>query len=157
MKKLFVTMAMVVALTTANAQTEKPQRQPRMDRTEMMVKEYGLNADQAAKLKKLNEKYADMFQRGPRGGRPGGPRGGARPQGQMQPPADGQSGASGQAQRPPRQDGNGNHQKRMEENRQKMDQYNKELQGIMTSAQYQAYQKKMEEMRKNRPQRKKKN
>ena len=47
----------------------------------------------------------------------------------------------------------GDRQQRMEEFRKKMDEYNKELKGIMTESQYDAYQKKMEEMRKNRPMR----
>ena len=152
MKMLFLSMALVLSLTTANAQTERPQQRQRMDRTEMMVKEYGLDAQQAEKLKVLNEKYADMFRHGPRGGRPGGPRGGQDQRQRMQPPTDGQTAATPQPQRP-QQRMDGDRQQRMEEFRKKMDEYNKELKGIMTESQYDAYQKKMEEMRKNRPMR----
>lgn len=151
MKKLFLTVALATTLSTVMAQDVREMQRPRHDRTEMMVKEYGLDDNQAAKLKELNEKYADLFRRGP-----GGPGGFGRPEGRrMRPggqhfekaPADGQTQASPQVQRPSREE----MEKRMKEMREKMETYNQELKAIMTESQYEAYQKRMEEMRRRRP------
>lgn len=158
MRKLFVSLALVLSITTATAQDNEGQRrqQPQVDRTEMMVKEYGLDAAQTEKLKELNEKYADLFRfgrpGGMRGGMPGGMAPGARPEGgQVRAPQEGQVRTMPEGQRPPRPQG-GDFEKRMQERREKMEAYEKELKEIMTESQYEAYQKRNEEMRRNRPQ-----
>ena len=101
MKKTIMAVAAAVMMSvSALAQQEvQPQQaggEPRqMDKTELvkqhterMVTEYGLNADQAAKLLEVNTQYFDkmpfMMMRGQRGGqrgqRPQQMRGGQRPQ-----------------------------------------------------------------------------
>lgn len=150
------------------AQNEQPQAQqaPQMDRAEMlkarteqMVKDYGLNEEQAKKLEALNTEYAEKIpmmpmmrgQRG-QGQRPQGQMGqGQRPQGQMgqgqrpqrqpgdstrrgQRPQMGQMGQMGQGQRP---------QMNFEEMRKNMEAYNAELEKIMTQEQYAKYRESM--------------
>lgn len=147
-------LAAVFTVTAASAQENNGQRErQRFDRTEQMVKEYNLNAEQAEKVKALNEQYADLFMMRGRGpGRPGGPRGMAPQAGQR---PDGQPGATaqqgqprGDRQMPSREE----MEKRMKERREKMDAYNAELKKIMTPEQYEAYEKRMQEMRNRRPQ-----
>ena len=151
------------------AQNEQPQAQqaPQMDRAEMlkarteqMVKDYGLNEEQAKKLEALNTEYAEKIpmmpmmrgQQGQRGQRPQGQMGqGQRPQGQMgqgqrpqrqpgdstrrgQRPQMGQMGQMGQGQRP---------QMNFEEMRKNMEAYNAELEKIMTQEQYAKYRESM--------------
>jgi hypothetical protein len=148
MKKTILLLVAAFTMTSAMAQDNQGERKEGMrpDRTEMMVKEYGLNETQAAKLKELNDKYPELQRfggRGRRGHRPmmGGPRG------QM----DGNTGASAQQrpERPSRED----MEKMMNERRQKQEAYDKELKGIMTEDQFNAYQKKREEMRNRFPRR----
>lgn len=152
MKKVICMFAVAFALTTASAQDNSDNRQrQRVDRTEMMVKEYNLNAEQTEKVKALNEKYKDLF--GMRGRGFGGPRG-PRPQAQQN---DGQPTAPTAQQRPPRNfDGQMPNreemEKRMKERREKMEAYDSELKQIMTKEQYAAYEKNREEMRMRRPQ-----
>lgn len=154
MKKMIWLLTAVFAVTTASAQENNGQRERQhFDRTEMMVKEYNLNADQAEKVKALNEQYADLFiMRGRGFGRPGGPRGMA-PQTEQKP--EGQTGATAQ-QRQPRRDrqmpNREEMEKRMKERREKMEAYNAELKKIMTPEQFDAYEKRMQEMRNRRPQ-----
>ena len=148
MKKMVLLFAAMLTLTSVSAQTEgnKDERDNRRgDRTEWMVKELGLNDAQVEKVKELNAKYPELQRRGrgPRGQRPGPG---------MQPQFGGNQGApqaGEQPQRPSRED----MQKLFEERRAKMEAYNKELKEILTDDQYKAYEKRMQEMRNNRPQR----
>ena len=129
--------AAVMMSANVMAQNERPQGQ-QMDRAEMlklrtdqMVKDYGLNEDQAKKVLDLNTKYADkipmMRGRGGQGQR------GERPQGQ-----------EGQRQRPqgdarPQGQGGQRSQADFEEMRKNMEDYNAELQKIMTEEQFKKY------------------
>lgn len=144
MKKIVVSIAALLLLSTAaiaqDNQGQRPER-PRVDRTEMIkqrtddiVKKYGLNEEQAKQLLSLNTKYLGQMggQRGPRRGGPGmGPaNGGQRPQ--MN-----DSTARRRPQGGPRQGG-------MRMGGQ-MQEYNQELQKILTPEQYKAYQADREE------------
>ncbi|MBR1401498.1 MAG: DUF4890 domain-containing protein [Prevotella sp.] len=149
MKKLVLAMIAACTLSTASAQEQKNdgQRQrPRVDRTEMMVKEYGLDAKQTEKLKALNEQYKDLFRMGPGRGLGRGPgRGPGQGMGQNRQRPDGNSGASVQnQQRPSREE----MEKMMKERKEKMDKYEAELKKIFSSEQYKKYesdrQKRME-------------
>lgn len=135
MKKLVLSLLTMAMAIPAFSQTENGvQGQPRhRDRSEMierrtqeMTQKYGLSAEQADKVKALNEKYMV---------RPfGGPRDGERRQG---PPRD----------RKPSGDNAGpNDQNRGPRGgmRQNMEEYNKELEKIMTEAQYKEYVSDME-------------
>ena len=151
MKKLVLMFVALMTIASASAQTEgnKDERDSRRgDRTEWMVKELGLSAQQAEQLKELNAKYPELQRRG-RGHHGNGNRG---PRPGMQPRPDGNSGASAQAggqQRPSREE----MEKRFAERRAQMDAYNKELQGILTADQFKAYEERMAQMRQNRPRR----
>ena len=151
MKKTILLLVAVFTMTSAMAQDSKDERRegPRMDRTEMMVKEYGLNEAQAAKLKALNDKYPELQRFGGRGPRGGGrrPMMGGGHHGQM----DGNTGAS--AQQRPELPSREDMEKMMTERRQKQEAYDKELKGIMTEDQFNAYQKRREEMRNRFPRR----
>lgn len=147
MKKTILLLVAAFTMTGAMAQDNQGERREgRFDRTEMMVKEYGLNETQAAQLKELNAKYPELQRFGgrvPRGRRPmmGGQNG----------QFDGNNGASAQPrpERPSRED----MEKMMAERRQKQEAYDKELKGIMTEDQFNAYQKRREEMRNRFPRR----
>ena len=169
MKKTMMAIAAAMMMSASMmAQNEQPQAQqaPQMDRAEMlkarteqMVKDYGLNEEQAKKLEALNTEYAEKIpmmpmRRGQRGQgqRPQGQMGqGQRPQGQMgqgqrpqrqpgdstrrgQRPQMGQMGQMGQGQRP---------QMNFEEMRKNMEAYNAELEKIMTQEQYAKYRESM--------------
>ena len=71
MKKTILLLVAAFTLTSATAQEMNGERREGMrpDRTEMMVKEYGLNETQAAKLKELNDKYPELQRFGGRGRR----------------------------------------------------------------------------------------
>lgn len=150
---LAIAAAMMMS-ATAMAQNEQAQGQPRQfdraammkARTEQMVKDYGLNEEQAKKLETLNTEFAEKMpmMRGMRGQ-------GQRPQGQAgqgQRPERGQ-GQAGQGQRPQRQQGDSirrgqrgqgqGQQMNFEEMRKNMEAYNAELQKIMTEEQYNKY------------------
>ena len=168
MKKTMMAIAAAMMMSASMmAQNEQPQAQqaPQMDRAEMlkarteqMVKDYGLNEEQAKKLEALNTEYAEKIPMMPmmRGQRGQGQRGqmgqGQRPQmGQMgqgqrpqrqtgdstrrgQRPQMGQMGQMGQGQRP---------QMNFEEMRKNMEAYNAELEKIMTQEQYAKYRESM--------------
>ena len=144
MKKTILAIAAAMMMS-ANVMAQGNQQRPQMDpaemmkaRTEQMVKEYGLNEEQAKKLEVLNTNFAQKMpmmpmMRGQRGQ-------GQRPQGQM-----------GQGQRPQRQQGDtirrgerpqGQGQRgqmNFEEMRKNMEEYNAELQKIMTEEQFKKY------------------
>ena len=162
MKKLVLAIAATMMLTTASAQenNNEGQRGRRLDRTEMqkrqldeMVKKYGLNEEQTAQLKDLNEKYGDrmmpMFGGGMRGGRGGMRAGGMGPggMGQGRPNMGNGNGAGfGGGQRPEMTE---EQRQRMEERRKEMEktreEYTAELKKILTEDQFKAYQKDQEE------------
>ena len=159
MKKTVMAIAAAMMMSaTMMAQNEQPQGQqaPQIDRAEMlkarteqMVKDYGLNEEQAKKLEALNTEYAEKIpmmpmmrgQQGQRGQRPQGQMGqGQRPQRQQGDTArrgqrpQGQMGQMGQGQRP---------QMNFEEMRKNMEAYNAELEKIMTQEQFAKYRESM--------------
>ena len=109
-------------------------------RTGMMVKELGLDEAQAAKVKELNEKYADVFE---------GPAPGMRPRPEMKQKkelkVDGVSGATEQKVKPePKMMAPSPEMKQMmQERHSKMKAYEEELKGILTEEQFNTYQEKM--------------
>jgi len=146
MKQILMTIAAMMLLSTAAMaqgnfpQGNFPQNGQGFDQKEMIqrrtdrtVQQYGLNAEQAKQLLSLNTKYADMM--GPRGGQRGQRGQGARPQGNRQRPAQGDSIRQPRGQRP--------------EMNEQMKAYEEELQKIMTPEQYKAYQADREKMRQN--------
>ena len=133
MKRVLFMLAGVLMFTAVSAQenSQRRERRQQVDRTEQMVKDFKLNAEQSEKLKALNEKYNDLF--GMRGfGRRG--QGGGQGGGQMQMPSREEM------------------EKMMKERQEKMEAYNNELKEILTADQFEAYQKQQEERRRNRPQ-----
>lgn len=163
MKKTILAIAaalmMSVNMTAQEKTTEnKPERQ-RPDMTEMVkhrtdetVKKYGLNEEQAAKLLELNTRH--MSKMGPRRGdmRPGGR--GMRPDSmrQMRQRPEGEM-KEGQ-ERPARPEMRGDRPERRGDRqgfRQNMEEYNAELQKIMTEEQYKAYQADFEKRMKEGP------
>ena len=149
MKKIILGLAAMMMSIVASAQDNQgqaPQR-PQMDRgemakqrTEQMVKEYGMNEEQAAKLLQVNTDFFEkmpMMGRGPRGGQRGNnPRmGGQRPERNDQ-----QNG-----QRPDRPMMN------REQMQKAMENYNTELQKIMTPEQFKLYQENLEKRRSEGP------
>lgn len=150
MKKLVIAiMAGMMMTATCFAQNNDSQQRPqRMDKNEMikmrtdrMVTEYGLDEEQAAKLKDLNTSFADKLpnmggprQMGPRDRNGNGNGRGMRRGGQN---LDGNSGAPEQVrERPSREE----MEARMKEMRTNMEAYNAELKKIMTEEQFQKYQ-----------------
>lgn len=143
MKKLVLTMiAMVTMSLSAMAQDTaqvrrqfNPEQMAKM-RTDAVVKKYGLNDDQAKKLLDLNTRFAGKIRpMGPMGGqRRGGQRmQGDRPQRMNPDSLRAQGQRRGQGQR-----GGGFNREEMQKN---MEDYNNELKSILTSEQYEAYQK----------------
>ena len=153
MKQIVMTLAAMLLLSTsAMAQGNFPQNGQRPDpkemiqrRTDRTVQQYGLNAEQAKQLLSLNTKYADVMM--PRGGL-GGQRGqGARPDGNRQRPAQGDSIRQPRGQRP--EGGQRPQGGQRPEMNEQMKAYEEELQKIMTPEQYKAYQADRERMRQN--------
>ena len=152
MKKLFAIMAVAAFALSAQAQGQRPRMNPEemmQRRTEQMVKEYGLNAEQQQKLTELNKKYADKMmprmggQRRQGQGGPGGqPQGGQ--QGQRPERVDGATGATPQQGGQMRPQGN---QMRPQggvatnEQAAARIEYNNKLKEILTTEQYVAYQR----------------
>ena len=126
-----LTVSVTVAAQSENGNGQRPRfnrEEMIKSRTEMMVKKYGLNEEQAAQLQALNEKQMPQM-RAPRNG-------------QKQEKADSTS------QRPRREGKNADGQGRRREGPQRMggfdmEAYNAELQKIMTPEQYKAYQEDM--------------
>jgi len=140
-------LAASLAFTCVMAQSdsnEGKKKMPRMDRTEMMVKEFGLTDEQATLVKALNEKYPNLW--GPGGRRPG-------KRGMNSNQTDGNTGASAQASERPERPSKEEMEKKMAERKQQQEAYDNELKGILTADQFAAYQKKQAEMKKNRPER----
>ena len=148
-------MALIAALTmtaTTMAQDENNQARERrhIDKTEMVkhrtaetVKAYGLDEKQAKALLELNTKFADKMGPG-RGPRPGGPKG-QRPEGMKKMKGQRPDSIKG-GQFAPRNMGAGH-----EKMRQTMEEYDQELQKILTPDQYKAYKADMEKRMKEGP------
>lgn len=157
MKKLIITlMAAALISATATAQKEDKCKCPekKFDKTEMakhrtddMVKDYKLNDKQAKQLLELNTKYADKM-RPPRhhGPKPGhGPKADEKGQ-RPEPPKDGQR---------PERPKDGKHEAHHKQMQETMKAYEAELQKIMTSDQFKAYQSDMQNRHKHHPKAKK--
>ena len=138
MKKTILAIAAAMMMS-ANVMAQGNEQRPQMDpaemmkaRTEQMVKDYGLNEEQAKQVGELNQKYAGkipMMRGGQRGQRPQGQQGeGQRPQRQ-------QGDNTRRGERPQGQQG----QMNFEEMRKNMEEYNAELQKIMTEEQFKKY------------------
>ena len=114
-------------------------------RTESTASRYGLDDSQKAKLLELNKKYADVMpMMGPRGGGPGR-MGGMRPgqgnQNDNNVQGDNQNSRPREGMRPGGPGpGRGNGPGRFRPDPEKMQQYETELQSIMTPEQYAKYQ-----------------
>ena len=128
MKKLFIVLFAASFITAASAQenkNEERRQMPNFDRTEMMVKELGLNAEQTEKVKALNEEYKDLFRMGGRrgfGNRPG-------------------------MGRRPNSDGN---TETTPERKEKMDEYDSKLKKILNKDQFTKYESDREKRMQNR-------
>lgn len=115
------------------------------NRTDRVVKRYGLNAEQAKQLLELNTAYADkMPMRGPRRGGPNRQMNQNRQQS-----TDGQTGATTQQQRqrPSREQ----IEARRKEMQANMESYNYKLKKIMTEEQYTQYTNDMKNFRSRGP------
>jgi Spy/CpxP family protein refolding chaperone len=149
MKKIvFAIVAALMVGATVNAQERQGRRQQMnpeemmKQRTERVVKQYGLNDEQAAKLLELNKKFEGKLHGGMRGGRGGqmrGGNGGQRPDGARR-------GEGGRPERPQMTD---EQRKEMQAN---MEAYNKELAEILTPEQLKKYQDDMKNRRPGRRQ-----
>lgn len=140
MKRIILSLVAIVALSTAtfaqwqggNGQRQRFNREEMVkNRTEMMVKKYGLNEEQAAALQALNEKSMAQL---------GGPRDGKRPEkadSTKQRPRRERQNREGMGERPQRGPRFGG---------QLNAEYDVELQKIMTADQYKAYKEDMDKM-----------
>lgn len=141
MKKMVLALIAAMTMTTAmTAQENNNQNRERrhFDRTEMMkkrteqmVKTYGLNEEQAKQLEELNTKFAEKMAPG-RGFRQGGNRG-QRPE--IKEKKDMVRPDSLKGNMRPHRDMNANFEKM----RQSREEYDTELQKIMTEEQFKAY------------------
>lgn len=137
MKKMILTCVVATMISaSAVAQNQDNQQEKKFDKTEMiqrrtnrMVKEYGLNSDQAAKLLKLNTKYADKMPMGRRGGR-----------------GKGNAQQAGDNQRPPQMD-----ESKRSEMKAVREAYQAELKSIMSSDQYTQYEQNEKSRRQRGP------
>ncbi|MBR5655461.1 MAG: DUF4890 domain-containing protein [Prevotella sp.] len=146
MKKTTLALAtMMIMSTAAMAQNEGNGQRPEVDRTEMikqqtdqMVKDYGLNQEQAEQLLKLNTEYSGkIFMGGMRGGRGGGQRPGGGGGFGQRPNGGGNAPQMGNGERPSREQ----MEARMKEMRENQEAYTGELKKIFTEAQYKKYEK----------------
>ncbi|MBR6606195.1 MAG: DUF4890 domain-containing protein [Prevotella sp.] len=144
MKKIFLTLAAAVVLSTSvfaqddNGRQQRRQMDPKemvQKRTEQTAKQYNLDEAQTAKLLELNTKYSETMFRGMRmrGGQNMGQ--GQRPQRQ---------GQMGGQRRQMTDEQRAEMQKRREEMQKQMEAYNTELKSIMTEEQYKKYQEDMQ-------------
>lgn len=150
MKKMVLMFVALMTIGSASAQTEGNKDgmdSTRGDRTEWMVKELGLSAEQAEKVKELNAKYPELQRRGR------GHHGNRGPRPDMEPRTDGNTGATAQAGERPQRPSREEMEKRFAERREKMEAYNNELKGILSEDQFKAYEERMQQMRQNRPRR----
>lgn len=159
MKKMVWMLAFALGCALSVSAQQADRTEMIRKQTDRIVQRYGLNTEQANKLLKLNEEYADKMG-GPlmgREGRRGGPGNGMRPQrpdGQEpQASPDGQAPQvrpDGQAPRGERPELTDEQKARMQARRQEMEtarkDYDKQVKKIMTRKQYKAYRKDREEM-----------
>jgi len=145
--KNFIMVLMAAFMMTGTAVAQETKERKQMSETEMtkqrtdrMVKQYGLDESQSAKLLELNTQFAKklprrgMGPRGQRGARPeGNGQGGVRPEGNGQRP-------EGNGQRPD-----------FAQMRKNMEEYNAQLKTILSEDQYKSYQADMEKMRQRGP------
>ena len=161
MKKMILAIAaammMSVTMTAQENVSEKKEDMKRPDMTEMVkqrtdetVKKYGLNEEQAAKLLELNTKYSDRM---------GGPRRGQRPDGMRRGRGMRPDSARFQAPRQ-REEMKGDRQERRDapamregrpDFRKQMEEYDAEIQKIMTEEQYEKYKSDREQRMKEGP------
>ncbi len=153
MKKIVLALMAAMMMTGVVTAQETKKERKQISQTEMikhrtdrMVKQYGLDDGQAAKLLELNTKYAKSL---PGGGM--GPRGrkgsrldangqqptGSKPEGE---PKDMKEGRNQKGQRPD-----------FEKMKKTMDEYDTQLKGILSDKQYQSYKADMEKMRQRGP------
>ncbi len=148
MKKIVLAMiatAMMATSAMAQDNENKERQQPTKEqmaqhRTDNMAKKYGLNEEQTAKLLDLNKKYTDMMPRrgGARHGRPDGNR-------MKQAPRE-----SNEMKKPTAEEMK-DRKARFEEMRKKMEEYDTQLQTILTPEQFKSYKADMEKMRQRGP------
>ena len=133
MRKLILTMVAVMTMSMAMAQDNNnnrkgPGRPDATSVTEMMTKQLELTSDQQAKVAQLNEKYKELF-KGP--GMRGGRGFGKRPQD-----------SGNQGQRPElTEEQKAQMKERMEKRQAQQKEYNAELKSILSSEQFEKYQK----------------
>lgn len=139
MKQILLTMLAVVMITAANAQDTNGEKRMnrRFDpkemvqrRTQQMAEKYQLTAEQAEKVKALNEKYMELARRY-RDQRPERPEGERGERGNRPPRGVSQWGP-----------GFGNPD---------MSKFNEELKGILTAEQYKAYEEDIAKRRNRHP------
>ena len=142
MKKIVFAIAAALMMTagvTAQEQNDGERNRPTQEqmiqhRTDGMVKKYNLNEEQAAKLLELNKKYSDQM---------GSRRGGMRPNAQ-----------GGQRHAPDSVKGQPGKERGkfdVEAMKKKMEEYDTQLQTILTKEQYEAYKADREKMRQQGP------
>lgn len=150
MKKIVVALAMLLSVSGAMAQNNEGDNKGRggafprneEEMTTMMVNKLSLSEAQQTKVKKLNKKYAELFQH------PGN--GGGKGPGMN---SNGQSSENGQRPEPPQMSDSQRQQmeSEMKARKQKQEAYEKELKTILSSDQYTSYQKLMPQRRGPRP------
>ena len=124
MKKLMMTAMLMLAMTAAMAQSNKPAKMDAATLTEFLVKQLGLNSTQKTKVSALNKKYESVL---------GGPgMGGPRPERGNREGNNEQRG-----QRPELTD---SQKAEMQQRQTQRQAYEKELKGILTDDQYKSYQ-----------------
>lgn len=156
MKKIVLTMIAAMAMSLSAMAQDEPQERRQFNpeqmvkmRTDAVVQKYGLNEEQAKKLLDLNSRFIGKI--GPGMGGPRGPRnGGPRMQGDRndRPQRPDSLRANGQRNGGPR--GNFGGRFNREEMQKNMEAYNNELKTILTSEQFEAYQKDEQERRQHR-------
>jgi hypothetical protein len=127
MKKILLTMVALMAMTCAMAQNNESKKAPKQmtaaEMTTQMTSKLGLSDEQAAKVKLLNEEYADVLK--------GPGMGGHRPQMKSE------NGSSDSNSRPQMTDEQIAQMKQQMEKRQE---YNTKLKAILSESQYKTYQ-----------------
>ena len=129
MKKSMMTSMLMLAMTAAMAQSNKPAKMDAATLTEFLVKQLGLNSTQKTKVSALNKKYESVLG-GPGMGGPG--MGGPRPERGNREGNNEQRG-----QRPELTD---SQKAEMQQRQTQRQAYEKELKGILTDDQYKSYQ-----------------
>jgi Spy/CpxP family protein refolding chaperone len=156
MKKMVLAIALTaltaIGATAQDAKNDEPKHPSRSEmiahRTERMVERYKLDENQAAKLKELNEKYADVMAVPHRGG--GRHPRGARFEGKRPDRKFVEKGDSLKVRAPKKNDDPKMH----EAFRKQMESYHNELKGILTQEQMAAFEADREKMMRNKGKRK---